>query len=1007
MLSLVRKVSLNKNIRNLVIVEVIKEILNDDKIYKGVYKAFNNIDGKHYLFEIYHLDSLFGGSADWDYNKASVIKRLAFLNIDYGTKYIAKLYDVDIDDDVKIISELPHQRLNEVLSSGKTSPQQRKKWIYQLCLIFDHLLVNGMLYTKLKTKTFRLSRTGDILITKFYMEYLKSIIKIKDYNIAPERLFEDNKHKNLPVFESYIETYKKSDIYYHMMMLWDYGILCLAILYEREDFFIHNEKEIQITGSNYGYFNEEFSKRRHLFEDDLTCRNSIIIDVLMENPSFDNFRRKVIVPAVNNHDVDTFAKVIFENFINLDQTKRTDFKNFLNKHSDSINFKIRKPFKKPVPKKLNDQGLVVYNMDDIMNRKYNTRLARRISDDKFSISYYLDQDFIIQNAYQFIQKAKTIKHFIAACYWIIECTVGGKKVKFEKLMSNLRLKLADWPIIKKYIVDIMKENNGVVLLDSLYFYTTNPKEAYLYLSYHISEYNDPATFGSKMERKGKSLKQEVYSKEIELVNMDLKETGYKVVTKLGEGSQGAVYKVNKENELYACKTYPYRIREDNIFIGNGAGGMDEIAFNHILKHPYLVHIQDFYPGKIMFFLISELADSTLENVITTLTADQKVKYIYQIATACDYLRQNNIVHCDLKHDNILIRNDTAKVADFGLAKSLEFSNSQRCTTIIYQSPESVGKSMYQDLNYYGDIVKYLPEQPFEQRMLTNDLWTFGMVFIDILYGKAYIFEEAPKESHSYKYNHYYHIDKLAQYYNQKTISDIIVDYFGEPDQQLKQLFLLISSFIDINPIKRSEHSLKSFIESSFFADRGYKYIVPEKISYVSERKTYQQLNNGKLTTSDYKELIKWVSGTFDNIKYIADSDVSSRSRKGVKYGFLIILIDFIYQNVSSYASDYQMMKIFAASSMWILYSIILYEREELLFEIMYYLDDNIDLLKEMHKMIFKILLKSKCDVLYDSVYYYLDLKTEYYIKALRLMEDPEIYLSFKDFKETAEYIKNT
>lgn len=70
------------------------------------------------------------------------------------------------------------------------------------------------------------------------------------------------------------------------------------------------------------------------------------------------------------------------------------------------------------------------------------------------------------------------------------------------------------------------------------------------------------------------------------------------------------------------------------------------------------------------------------------------KFMSQIAKALKVLYQNNIVHRDLKLQNILLteKSDNAiiKLADFGLAKSYESNEDlfeTTCGTPIYMAPE--------------------------------------------------------------------------------------------------------------------------------------------------------------------------------------------------------------------------------------------------------------------------------------------------------------------------------
>lgn len=61
----------------------------------------------------------------------------------------------------------------------------------------------------------------------------------------------------------------------------------------------------------------------------------------------------------------------------------------------------------------------------------------------------------------------------------------------------------------------------------------------------------------------------------------------------------------------------------------------------------------------------------------------------QIISALYFLKNHNIIHCDLKPENIMIEQNTnnIKIIDFGSAIINDKNNNVKCITYIYQTPE--------------------------------------------------------------------------------------------------------------------------------------------------------------------------------------------------------------------------------------------------------------------------------------------------------------------------------
>jgi len=77
-----------------------------------------------------------------------------------------------------------------------------------------------------------------------------------------------------------------------------------------------------------------------------------------------------------------------------------------------------------------------------------------------------------------------------------------------------------------------------------------------------------------------------------------------------------------------------------------------------------------------------------------LSIDEAVKITTEVADALDYAHRNNVIHRDVKPENILLHDGRAMVADFGIALAVSAAGGTRLTetglslgTPHYMSPE--------------------------------------------------------------------------------------------------------------------------------------------------------------------------------------------------------------------------------------------------------------------------------------------------------------------------------
>lgn len=127
---------------------------------------------------------------------------------------------------------------------------------------------------------------------------------------------------------------------------------------------------------------------------------------------------------------------------------------------------------------------------------------------------------------------------------------------------------------------------------------------------------------------------------------------------------------------------------------------------------------DEYDENQLIWLIFESIPNQLKEIINELTEFQKTKIAFQIAKGMEYLHSNQVLHRDLKANNILIDDDyNPKIADFGFSRSdLMLPNmSNVIGTVNYMAPE------VKSSNKYG---------------IAADVYSFGMLLIEIFTGET-------------------------------------------------------------------------------------------------------------------------------------------------------------------------------------------------------------------------------------------------------------------------------
>ncbi|XP_064283225.1 serine/threonine-protein kinase PAK 3-like isoform X2 [Passer domesticus] len=210
-----------------------------------------------------------------------------------------------------------------------------------------------------------------------------------------------------------------------------------------------------------------------------------------------------------------------------------------------------------------------------------------------------------------------------------------------------------------------------------------------------------------------------------IVNEGDPKTKYTEFVQVGQGGFGTVYKATDPatGDVVALKKMPLRKRSRKELIVN------EIQVMKENRHPNIVNYIDSYLVNEDLWLVMEYVDGgTLTSVLVQVLMEERI--IAAISREClkalDFLHSKNVIHRDVKSDNILLGMDgSVKLTDFGLCAQLTPERSTRCT--VLGSPYWVAPEILKKKGYDTQV----------------DIWALGIVAIEMLEGEPPYFKESP------------------------------------------------------------------------------------------------------------------------------------------------------------------------------------------------------------------------------------------------------------------------
>ncbi|XP_021349769.1 serine/threonine-protein kinase Nek4-like isoform X2 [Mizuhopecten yessoensis] len=183
---------------------------------------------------------------------------------------------------------------------------------------------------------------------------------------------------------------------------------------------------------------------------------------------------------------------------------------------------------------------------------------------------------------------------------------------------------------------------------------------------------------------------------------------FDLIKQIGKGSYGEVTlaRHKRDKKQYVLK----KINLKKASKRERSSAEQEAKLLSKLKHPNIVSYKDSFEKDGTLFIAmqycegGDLYNKLKENKGQALEERQVVEWFVQIAMALQYMHERNILHRDLKTQNIfLTKSKIIKVGDLGIARVLD-SSSDMATTLIgtpyYMSPELFSNKPY---NHKSDV----------------------------------------------------------------------------------------------------------------------------------------------------------------------------------------------------------------------------------------------------------------------------------------------------------------
>ncbi|MDJ0601338.1 MAG: serine/threonine-protein kinase, partial [Crocosphaera sp.] len=197
-------------------------------------------------------------------------------------------------------------------------------------------------------------------------------------------------------------------------------------------------------------------------------------------------------------------------------------------------------------------------------------------------------------------------------------------------------------------------------------------------------------------------------------------SNYRILGQIGQGQFAQVYfAVSRQTgEFFALKSLAKGFPTNRF--------LREFSCLVSLHHPNIVACHGMeYHGKGRYLVMEYCEGGTLRHLMNNsaeLSLELRLDLIIDILAGLEAAHQHNIIHCDIKPENILLSLTEdkwiGKVTDFGIAKTVQQSNNSQLES-----------------GYTGSPAYMAPERFYGKYSYSCDLYSVGIILYELLTGE--------------------------------------------------------------------------------------------------------------------------------------------------------------------------------------------------------------------------------------------------------------------------------